>query len=86
LTGVRARAEMLVGERSRDGRQRPAAVPRLVIVAELEGLAPRAWLCAETFEDEWALRGWLRRSGVMGQIATLADTLLDALDDLEEAA
>jgi hypothetical protein len=58
----------------------------LVIIAELESSAPRAWLCCESFEDEMSLRRWLRQSGAMNRIATLADTLLGALDELEEAA
>jgi hypothetical protein len=57
--------------------------PRLVIVVPLEGQG-RIVLDAETFEDELALRSWLRRSAAFERLPAILERLLDDLDRRDE--
>ena len=59
--------------------------PRLLIEFELERTQGRVWLLAETYEDDFRLRLWLRRSGVFAVLAELVEWLLDDLDQHEDA-
>jgi hypothetical protein len=69
--------------------ERPAShvIPRVLITVPLEG-RPTVLIDARSFEDELALRCWLRRSGDLECLAEALGRLLDDLDawDTEEAA
>jgi hypothetical protein len=68
---------------------RPAAYrqPQVLIEVPIEGAA-RIQIQSDSFEDEVALRGWLRRSRILDNVAAALVELLDNLDayDEEEAA
>lgn len=62
--------------------ERPTAstIPRLLVTVPLEG-NPSILVDARSFEDELALRGWLRHSGHLDWLAAVLSQLLDDLDD-----
>jgi hypothetical protein len=62
--------------------RRLTSCPALVIVITHEGTA-ELHLLAESFEDEQALRIWLRTANVLGELPDAVLTLLDSLDDLD---
>jgi hypothetical protein len=61
---------------------RPLMCPALVIVLPLEG-SSELRLLAHNYEDERALRAWLRSSRVLEDLPDAVLALLDFLDDLD---
>jgi hypothetical protein len=56
--------------------------PAIVVVLPLEG-SPELRLLAHGYEDERALRVWLRSSSVLGELPGAVLALLDALNELD---
>ena len=60
------------------------AAPTLLILIPLEE-TPKACLLTDTCEDEQRLRSWLRSSSALESLPMIASTLLDFLDEIDEA-
>jgi hypothetical protein len=61
----------------------PKPPPRVVIEVPIEGAA-RIQVQSNSLEDEVALRGWLRRSHMLDDVAVALVELLDRLDHMDE--
>jgi hypothetical protein len=70
----------------RPARASISRVPRLLVTVPLE-VDPSLVVDAHSFEDELALRGWLRHSGYLDHVADVLVQLLDDMDacDAEQA-
>jgi hypothetical protein len=58
-------------------------LPRLVILLPLEQEGKIVFE-ADSLEDEYRLRGWLRRSAAMRALPDIVSRLLDDLDEFDE--